>query len=264
MTNLRVGASTMFFRDRPVVSALQNIADIGYTAAEVWVEQMQWYDDDPIKVRQRADSLGIKLTVHATSYDLNPTSTNRGIALESRRQVEESLAIAAELDALIVAVHPGRRTSSRDKTDDVWRQLLDWVAELDSSADRYGLPVGLELMEKRPKEIFLSSADAHKLMTTTWKWIKLTVDVAHMNTVGEPLSFLAEIPPQWIGHVHLSDNDSRQTHLPLGVGQVPLAELLTALDRIYAGVVNLEGYVPGQGTEVLTTNLTYLKRLGFA
>lgn len=264
MTNLIIGASTMFFREQPVASALQNIADIGYTAAEVWVEQMQWHGDHPAKVKQQADSLGLQLTVHATAYDLNPTSTNRGIALESRRQVEKSLAIAAELGALVVAVHPGRRTSSRDQNEEVWPHLLEWVAELDSSADHYGLSVGLELMEKRPKEIFMLPADAHQLMATTWKQLKLTIDVAHMNTVGEPLSFLEQIPSHWIGHVHLSDNDSHQTHLPLGAGRVPLAQVLTALARIYAGVVNLEGYVPGQGTEVLTANLAYLERLGFA
>ena len=259
---LRVGAATMFLRELPVSRALEHIADAGYAAAEVWIEHLLDSGERPGALARQAGTLGLALTVHAASYDINPISRNIGIARESRRQIEQSLAATVELEAQVVVVHPGRRSSSRQPSEETWRRLLDWIADLDTTAARLGVRVGLELMENRPREIFMLPSDAARLMETSWQQIGLTVDVAHLNTHGDPVELLNQLEPTWIWHVHLSDQTPTQAHVPLGRGEMDLPRVLTAIRRIYSGIVSVEGYVPDQGRAVLAHNIACLRRLG--
>jgi sugar phosphate isomerase/epimerase len=259
-----IGCATTFLKAYSVSEALDTIARCGYAAAEVWIEHLENTGESPQALARQAKSLGLILTVHAASYDLNPTSSNLGIALESSRQIEASLATSAELGAKLVVVHPGRRSSSRDRLEDFWPKLIGWVADLDQAADRLGVDVGLELMENRPKEIFMLPEHATQLMETDWKKIRLTIDVAHMNTYGDAARYLRDLNPAWIAHVHLSDNAPWQTHLPLGTGELDIPAVLYALQEVYTGIVSLEGYVLGKGESLLKQNMAYLKQIGFA
>jgi sugar phosphate isomerase/epimerase len=260
----QIGCATTFLKEYTVSEALQIIARCGYDSAEVWIEDLNRTGESPVALARQADDLGLVLTVHAASYDLNPTSSNRGIARESILQIEASLSTAAELGAKLAVVHPGRRSSSRDRLEDFWPKLVSWVASLDQVADHLGVEVGLELMENRPKEIFMLPEHAVKLMENAWKKIQLTIDVAHMNTYGDATRYLRDLNPDWIAHVHLSDNAPWQTHLPLGTGELDIPAVLYALQEVYSGIVSLEGYVLGKGETLLKQNLAYLKQIGFA
>lgn len=260
---MRFGSSTMFLREKPVTAALELIARSGFVAAEVWIEHLWRSDETPEVIKQRARDLDLMLTVHATSYDINICSTNPGIRRESLRQMEESLEIAARLDARVVALHPGFLSSSRASLETAWAALLDTVATLDAKAARYGLRLGVEAMEKRSKEFFVLPSDLQRLFQRAWQVTGLTIDLAHAQTVMEPRDYLAQIPAERIVHAHCSDNSPRQTHLPLGRGSFDLSTVLGALGEKYNGIVILEGYVPGQGEKIIPANAEYLRARGW-
>lgn len=261
---MQFGTSTMFFRERSVTEALEAIARAGYATAEVWIEHVWWSGETPSEIARQARSLGLGLTVHAASYDLNITSSNRGIRQESLWQISLSITMAAEMEARVVVVHPGRLSSSRDRAADFWGPLLDATRQIDQWAAQHGVPVGLELMERRPKQFFITPEDGARLMAYPWANLRLTVDIAHLSTFGDPATLLERIEPAWIVHVHLSDSRPHQTHVPLGQGDMELAEALSALAARYEGLVSLEGYVPGRGEEVIAANLAYLRHLGYS
>src|SRR5690606_31148377 len=152
-----------------------------------------------------------------------------GIARESRWQIAESLRLSALMQADLVVVHPGRRTSSRDPVEAAWGRLLEWLDEIDLSAKSAGVRIGLELMENRPKEIFMLAEDARRVMEENWSHIGLTIDLAHLNTHGDPLAYLDKLEPDWIWQVQLSDNAVSQTHLPLGKGEMDVERALIRL-----------------------------------
>ncbi len=259
---MRFGSSTMFLREQPVTAALDLIAHTGFAAAEVWIEHI-WHSGETIEeIRQRAEALGLVLSVHAATYDINICSSNSGIQRESRRQVVESLQIAAQLGAHIVTVHPGRYSSSRDADGAYWDTLVEAVAQFDETAAYYGLRLGIEGMENRPREFFVRPNDFQRLFDHPWKTIGLTIDIAHAQTVMNPLEYLDRISAPQIAHVHCSDNSQEHTHLPLGSGTLDLPNALAALRRKYDGWVSLEGYVPGQGEKIVRENAAYLHSLG--
>ena len=144
-----------------------------------------------------------------------------------------------------------------------WSRLQDWVGALDRKSQVLGLRIGLELMEKLPLEIFMVPEDAAALLSLPLRQVGLTVDIAHMNTHGDPLTLLGALDPAWIWHVHLSDNAPHRVHLPLGEGQMDLGAVLKALEEVYAGIVSIEGSVPEEGEMLLARNMDYLNALGW-
>ena len=103
-----------------------------------------------------------------------------------------------------------------------------------------------------------------RIFSRPWRKVRLTLDLAHMQTHMDPLAFLSQVRPDWICHVHLSDNHPSKTHLPLGKGQLPVLELLEHLAPFYRGIVSLEGIKPGEGEMLLAQNMAYLRDHGLA
>ena len=261
---MKWGASTYFLQERPVTDALAVIARLGYSTAEIWMEHYGSAHQRSSTILRQTRSLGLELTIHAPSYDVNMISTNAGIRRESLKQIRSSIELAASLEAKGVVIHPGSLSSPRGNRSSAWGCLEETVSLLDEWASGYGLWVGIENMEKGAKEIFTLPQDMARLLERPWRNIGLTLDLAHMQTHMDPLSFLRQVRPGWIYHVHLSDNNPTSTHLPLGRGQLPVADLLKTLLTFYDGIVSLEGYVPGEGEKLLQHNMDYLRTHGFA
>ncbi len=260
---MRFSSSTWFLGERSVKEALEVIARCGFTAAEVWMEHLWRTGEPPEEVKERARTLGMQLSLHGASYDLNIASANLGIRQESLRQVHESIVTAARLGAMVVVLHPGRLSASRGSVDDCWQWLTEAVALMDQWAGQEGVRVGLEAMEKRPKEIYVSPADVRRMLSKGWSNVGLTLDIAHTYTLMDPLDYMAQLDNAWISHVHLSDSSAKGVHVPLGRGQLDVAAALTGLSQRYQGLVNLEGYVPGRGEETICHNFAYLRSLGW-
>jgi len=254
------GASTYFLKERSVTEALDVIARLGYGSAEIWMEHYWSAGQRPATIACHARSLGLNLTLHAASYDVNCISTNPGIRRESRRQLRSSLHLAAALGASVVVVHPGQLSSSRGDRSEAWKSLEEIVVMLDDWADEDEVCVGVENMEKKANQILLLPQDLARLFARSWRHVRLTLDLAHTQTLMDPASYLKQIRSEWICHVHLSDNAPSATHLPLGRGHLQVTKILKALGRVYDGIVSLEGYTPGQGERLLAENMAYLRR----
>jgi sugar phosphate isomerase/epimerase len=259
---MRFGASTLFLGERSITEALEAIARLGYASAELWMDHFRSAGQRPATIARHSRTLGLNLTLHAASYDLNIISTNPGIRRESRRQVRSSFELAAVLGASLVVVHPGALSSSKGDRTAAWQSLEETVSLFDAWAEKDGVRVGIENMEKRNKEIFVSPEDVARLFEHPRRSIRLTLDLAHMATVMDPSSYLREIKADWIGHVHLSDNSPAATHLPLGRGQLRVVELVEALSHVYDGIISLEGFNPGEGEALLAHNMAYLRQHG--
>lgn len=261
--SLQFGISTTVLRERPISYALERIVAHGYRSAEVWPWHLQEWDEAPYELAQIARGLGITLTLHAWASEDNPLSTDEYVARRARRQVANSLQVAVEVGATMVTVHPGRREAEDDPSAQAWDRLTSWLAELDALAGQYRLRVGLELMEKLPLEFFGMPADAQRVMEAGFENIGLTVDLAHLNTHDDPLKLLGQLQPEWIVHVHLSDNAPWRVHLPLGEGQMDIGSALDALEQRYQGIVSIEGSQPGEAESLLARNQDYLRKLGW-
>jgi sugar phosphate isomerase/epimerase len=230
-----------------VLGALEAFARVGFAASEVWAQHLWESGTSAEQVAKHAQELGLRLSLHAPSYDLNPLSSNPEIRAISRRQVLESFETAMKLGARVVVVHPGGLSSSTDAVEEYWVRLEEYTIILNEHAGKLGLMIGIEGMEKKRLQ-FVTDLPALKrlagiLETNDLTHCGLTLDVAHAATIGDALEFVQNTPR--IVHAHLSDSSPSKTHALLGEGLLNLPEiiptLLQRLEHSPHGLIAIEG-----------------------
>ena len=245
--NPRFAPCTRLLWKSGVLGALEAFAKAGFAASEVWAQHLWECGTSAEQVAQHAKALGLGLSLHAPSYDLNPLSSNLEIRIISRRQVLESFETAVKLGARVVVVHPGGLSSSTDAIEEYWLRLEEYAIILNEHAGKLGLMIGIEGMEKKRLQ-FVTDLPALKrlaaiLETNDLTHCGLTLDIAHAATIGDALEFVQSTPR--IVHAHLSDSSPTKTHALLGEGLLNLPEIIpTLLQRLQPsphGLIAIEG-----------------------
>lgn len=264
--NPRFAPATRLLWHAGPLGALEGIARHGFRASEVWAQHLWESQVDPLELRRTAAQLGLALSLHAPSYDLNPLSSNPEIRRISRAQVLQSLETALQIGARSVVVHPGQLSSSTDDPEDYWARLEDWVGLLNEKAASLNLSVALEGMEKKRLQFVTGITALERLagvctaLNTTH--VSLALDIAHAGTLGDPMEFLNRIPR--IAHAHLSDTSLEKTHALLGEGRLELSAIIPALlEKIEAtphGLIAIEGRLASDEPRALRVAAAYLER----
>jgi sugar phosphate isomerase/epimerase len=250
---VRIAASTTTTRDLPLIDALDAARDLGYDAVEVWAEHLWDQRMAPARLGAEARARGLALAIHGPTRDLNVTSSNTGIRVESQRQYLAALDDAAAMGAEVVVLHPGALSSSGDDPAAFWPPLEAFFHEVAVQAETLGLRVGIENMERRHLE-FVTTPHlvADLLRRINSPWLGITLDVAHVLYNGDGL-VLDGLEPH-VYHVHLSGSTREKVHVPLDDGVHDLAAAVGRLLKFFRGIVAIEGYVRGRERETLARN----------
>lgn len=257
------GISSWLFQERSIIQALNQIAKCGFGAVEIWIHHLWKTGERPQVIAKYAQELGLSISLHAASYDVNMTSVNAGIRKESLHQIKQSIETAAQLGAERVVVHPGHLSTGKGGVDECWNLMREALSKITKWSEKEGVVAGIEAMENTSKHVFVRPSDMMKLLGSGGKHIGLTMDIAHAAGFMDPLSFIDQIDIHQLVHVHLSDSTEKLTHAPLGEGNIDIDSTLKVLDSKYNGLVIVEGYVPGKSFETVSRNARYLKNLGW-
>ncbi len=238
---------------------LQAARDLGYDGVELWAYQLLRDEVDLSAVADRAHTLGLKLTLHALSWDLNPTSRVERVRRASQDALCHSVELAAQLGARLLVMHPGHTTSPHDDGETYWPTLMACVRDIADLASGYGLQVGVEHMEARQTEYLVTPDDANRLLREVDRMnVGTVLDIAHIPWGEDETRFLKRL--ERIVHVHLSDADEARLHLPLGQGSRDLVRILRALYD-YQGSVALEGFSISAGVDLARWNKAQFEEL---
>lgn len=237
-----------------MTAILETAREQGASGVEIWAEQLWRNRDSPGPVRELAAKLGLGLTLHAPSWDLNLCSIDGRILQASRGRTTEAIELAALLGARIVVVHPGRVSLGGHFESYHWRELRQSYVELCSAAATSHITVGLEAMERLPKELLCTAAQVNRFV----EWVRaegvenlrVVVDLAHLTTIsGNPVVALEAFDS--VAELHVSNVKGGQLHTPLDDGDLEYSGILPALP---AGLpVVVEGLSDARG-------FTHLKR----
>ncbi len=242
--NPRFAPATRLVWKPGVLGALDVIAKHGFGASEVWAQHLWESQVGPEAVAKHAQELGLTLSLHAPSYDLNSLSSNIEIRGLSRRQVLASLETAARMGASIVVVHPGHVSSSTDDVEEYWLRLQEFLEELHIAATQHGVRVAIEAMEKKKLQFVTNLAALQRLGAMLGKYsgqIGIALDIAHAHGQGDSsvLNYIAQTPQ--LVHAHLSDSSNSKTHALLGDGEMDLKKIIPALLTKFNGLIAIEG-----------------------
>lgn len=259
---MRVGIASRLLWNYSIRDCIDIASDLGYDGIEIWAEHLGLRSESVNLLRAKLQSTRLDVIVHAPFYDLNLTSINEAVRKLSLSQVISSITLADSLGARKLTVHPGHLSSKRTCSEEFWPMQFDAFAKIAEVAGKYGILVGIECMEKRAREFITRPKDAMRIInhvTSNKSVLGITLDLAHLRTVGEPTVIVHEA--ERIFHVHLSDSDTQNVHLPLGHGTYNLLPVLRELKGKYSDIIIIEGYSPGNELATVRANKVQIDAL---
>ncbi len=175
---------------------------------------------------------GLRVTVHAPFYDLNPGALEPLVQEATRRRFRQSLDAAAGLGARLVVFHPGYDRWKYGGQDHLWleQSLIFWPPLLEE-AEKLGLLVALENIFEPNPELLGTLLD-----TLSVPHFGHCFDVGHWRLFGETemSDWFARLGSRLL-HLHLHDNFGRaDDHLPVGAGSIDFSVLFSLLRELDA------------------------------
>ncbi|HEY7044823.1 MAG TPA: sugar phosphate isomerase/epimerase [Nocardioidaceae bacterium] len=212
-------------------SAFELASRLGYDAVEVMVG-IDPVSQDVDAIKHLVDHHQIPVcSVHAPCLLI----TQRVWGSEPWAKLERSAAMASELGAATVVVHPPFRWQR-----DYARGFVEGIARLEADT---GVDFAVENMypwraSKRELQAYLPGWNP-----VDHDYAHVTLDLSHTSIAGtDPVRMVHELGPR-LRHVHLADGtgSARDEHLVPGEGDQPCAEVLELLaERAYDGNLVIE------------------------
>lgn len=255
----------MTFFYKPILEALDMIANCGFDCAEIWVDHA-WDEERGANVEELQAALAkhnLQSTIHCSIMDISITSPNRGIREESLRQTFQAIDLARDLRSRLIVIHPGSRFSTLELPETHWAHQVDSIGQILDYAKKQGVIAAVENMDSDKEIVSVKDwDDLHRIFVdlgSDEKWV--TLDVTHLRDTERILTFIKEAGPH-IAHLHLSDGTQRKMHLRIGDGELDLRSIVAALQEVgYAGIWSLECFIADNNEEKLREELRRVKAL---
>jgi sugar phosphate isomerase/epimerase len=211
---------------------------------EIAVKGPQYDDLDQGQARGLARDFaarGIRPRIHAPFFDLNPGALDPLIRDATRLRFEQTLALAEQLGAAVVVIHPGVDKWRYPNLEQVWcDNAAELLAPLIERAARIDCRLALEnIYEESPGNLVqlvnrLDSASfGHCFDIGHWQLFSRQPQDRWLDALGDKLI-----------HLHLHDNHGRaDEHLPPGAGCIDFKPLLKQIARLrQAPTITLEAH----------------------
>lgn len=168
------------------------------------------------KDNEEFKNCGLDVRIHAATVDINIASINRGIRVESVKQMLQCAKYAEKIGAKTITVHPGKigRNDSRLR-----KYALNLAIEsIGEIMDQSNVEISIENMPVR-KSFLANNVDELEMIQNE-TGCKLTIDTGHANTCNNLVEMLNL---KNISYCHLNDNDGlHDQHITLGEGTLNL------------------------------------------
>jgi sugar phosphate isomerase/epimerase len=249
------GYSTNAFTLYTLSGALETIAELGFSGAEIMCDRPHLYppdyDADAVAaVKKQLDSSGLRVTNlnSFTLFAVGDTYLPSWIEAEAERRLvriqhtQQCLQIARALGCGNISIPPGGPSGGGSREDSIrlFREGLDAVLPL---AEEMGVKL---LVEPEPELLIERTAEFEAFIRDVRSpWIGLNFDVGHFFCAGEDPAEALETLFEWVGHIHLEDIGRSRIHHHLvpGDGAIDFASVFRALKRLgYTGDITLELY----------------------
>jgi sugar phosphate isomerase/epimerase len=249
------GYSTNAFTQYTVSEALEKIAQLGFSGAEIMCDRPHLYPPDYApeelgKIKKLLDEKGLKVTNlnSFTLFAVGDTYLPSWIEPEPERRMvriqhtQQCLHIARALECGNISIPPGGPPAggTRKEALELFHQGLEAVVPL---AEELGVKL---LVEPEPDLLIERTGEfAEFIKGIQSPWIGLNFDIGHFYCAGEDPARALETLFEWVGHIHLEDIGRSRIHHHLvpGDGAIDFAPVFKAMKELgYTGDISLELY----------------------
>lgn len=156
-----------------------------------------------------------------------------------RRYLHHAMDRASAVGGKVVVFGSGRSRNIPDGYDylDAWGQIEQFLAEASPEAERFGVTIAIEPLNRGETNIIQSVTEGLELArAVNQPGIRVLADIYHMVLENEPFDHILDAEG-WLAHVHVSDTDR---YAP-GTGQYDTLGLFRRLKQIgYTGRISVE------------------------
>lgn len=197
------------------------------------------------RIKKLRDKYHLQYGLHSASF-VNSAELEPVVRKAVEKHLLQYIELAYRLEAEYLVLHFGYHFSLF--MDEVFQSLIQTFTPVVQLAEKYGLPIGIENMNKVHEdcEIAYLGVTIDELSRVfnalPSKYFGLTLDVAHASLLpGGPESFIKAFPDRIIS-THISDNDLvLDHHLAVGEGKIDFRAVLRMLKDIgFKGTLNIE------------------------
>ncbi|WP_309081441.1 TIM barrel protein [Zhihengliuella sp.] len=270
----RVAGSNFAYQHLPLERCLDDLADLGRTSLELWGvaphAHVPWLeDDDARRIRWAAEERGLRIacfTPEQVAYPVNVASPDPRLRAASIAMFRRAAELAAGLGAPMLLVTAGRGGEDEPRAAG-WARAVDALAEISAHAAGLGVECVLEPLQRVESNLVNTAADAARMLADVADpRLGVVLDTVGAAVAGDTVDDYAELLGERVRHVHLVDG-APAGHLAWGDGELPLGEIVAALDRCgYAGLATVELFGDGryalEPRPALERSLAAIRRAG--
>lgn len=242
---MRLGFSSRAYHGSgwTVSEILAHAGQVG-EAVELWLEPpylASWRTSaeksDLERIREVLVVRELDLSLHAAKTDVNLASINPVVRKAARQEIEKAFDWGLELGCNVITFHPGGYKHGKDKSLNFLKQEL---ARIDAMATQMDFTVCIE--NQGAPGLHARTADETLDLLEGLENLRLTLDLAHIQLVGEDPAGFIQDAADYIRHVHISDADKKKkTHEELGAKKTKHEIALQALhDTGYSEAIIIE------------------------
>jgi sugar phosphate isomerase/epimerase len=182
------------------------------------------------RTAQTLVAAGVRPTVHAPFFDLNPGALDPLIRQATLQRLSQALTVAGELGARLMVVHPGVDKWRYPNLGQTWLALAgEFFPPLIEQAGTCDCRLALENIYEETPELLIQLVEG-----LDTEWFGHCFDAGHWNLFGrQPMADWLEALGAKLLHLHLHDNHGRaDEHLPVGEGTIDFLPLQSRLRHL--------------------------------
>lgn len=213
----------------------------GYKAIEMHIEDSAQIDRKQLW-KSLADN-GLRLTSIGTgaiyfSRGYSLTAPDKQIREACVRHLEQHMITAQPDKAVVIVGCVQGRMQRGQKTEEFLAILAESLMQLDELAEKYGVMIGLELMNRFESDTLNNIEEGMEFLKKYgFRNVRLHLDTVHMNIEETIIGDAIRRAGNLVGHIHVADNDRWYP----GHAHYDFKETMDALRDIgYQGALALE------------------------
>lgn len=196
-------------------------------------------------IKRLRDRYGVRYGLHSASF-VNAAEIEPTVKVAAQQHLLDYVTLAHDMEAEYIVLHFGYHFSLF--MDEVFRCLIDTYTPVVELAEKYGLPIGIENMNKMHEDCEVAYLGVHPeefkrvFDAIRSPYFGLTLDIAHANLLpGGADPFIDQFSDKIVS-THVSDNDLvLDRHLPVGEGKIDFKSTFKRLIDIgFKGTLNIE------------------------
>ena len=224
---------------------LPRVAAMGYDGIEVLFGNLDILDAKAAAAAVRRAGMGMTACCVMTE-DANPCSPDAAVRAAAGARLRRMIDLTAEMGGEAIAgplYAPVRCLTGRARTADEWGRARDVLGAAAAHAERAGIGMAIEPLNRFETHVINTIADAARLCAEVGSpALGVQVDTFHANIEEKDTGAAIRAAGPWIRHFHASESDRG---VP-GTGQVDWDGAFAALRDIgYGRWITIESFATG-------------------